>query len=221
MSVFRINKTDNYTVMSNYHLRDKKLSYKAKGLLSFMLSLADDWDYSINGLVSISKESNKAIRNVLKELQDNNYLSINKIKNEKGLFEYEYLIYEKPDTPFVDVDNLHVEKDIQINTNKLNTNNKDKYDKQGSLFIKELINRGFINKEDLEIPRYKALFDELLQEYSYYDLIKVCGYIADKWQNNRGLDENGLSISNKYSYFRTALINNLEKIKNDIDLGYD
>ena len=61
MSVFRIDKNGNYTVMSNYHLRDRRLSYKAKGLLSFMLSLPDDWDYSINGLVSISKESIKAI----------------------------------------------------------------------------------------------------------------------------------------------------------------
>ena len=221
MSVFRIDKNGNYTVMSNYHLRDRRLSYKAKGLLSFMLSLPDDWDYSINGLVSISKESIKAIRTILKELQDNSYLAINKVQNDKGQFEYEYLIYEKPDTPFVDVDNPPMEKGIQINTNKQSTNNKDKYDKQESLFLKELIKRKFINENDLDIPRYSCLFDELLQEYSYYDLIKVCGYIADKWQNNGGLDVNGLSITNKYSYFKTALINNLEKINNDIDLDYD
>ena len=54
--VFKIEKNKNYTVMSNYHLRDKNLSLKAKGLLSFMLSLPEDWDYSINGLVSICKE---------------------------------------------------------------------------------------------------------------------------------------------------------------------
>lgn len=56
MSVFKIKKNENYTVMSNYHLRDKNLSYKAKGLLSFMLSLPDNWDYSLNGLVAVSKE---------------------------------------------------------------------------------------------------------------------------------------------------------------------
>ncbi len=56
MAKFKIEKNKNYTIMSNYHLRDKNLSYKAKGLLSFMLSLPDDWDYSINGLVAISKE---------------------------------------------------------------------------------------------------------------------------------------------------------------------
>ena len=80
MSVFKIEKNKNYTVMPNYHLRDKNLSYKAKGLLSFMLSLPEDWDYSINGLVSISKEEVKAIRNILQELQRYGYLVIEKNK---------------------------------------------------------------------------------------------------------------------------------------------
>ena len=80
MWVFKIEKNKNYTVMSNYHLRDKNLSYKAKGLLSFMLSLPEDWDYSINGLVSISKEEVKAIRNILQELQRYGYLVIEKNK---------------------------------------------------------------------------------------------------------------------------------------------
>ena len=88
MSVFRIEKNTNYTVMSNYHLRDIRLSYKAKGLLSFMLSLPDDWDYSINGLVAVSKESIKAIRNILEELKENDYKdeNDNEIKNKYGYF---------------------------------------------------------------------------------------------------------------------------------------
>ena len=80
MSVFKTEKNKNYTVMSNYHLRDKNLSYKAKGLLSFMLSLPEDWDYSINGLVSISKEEVKGIRNILQELKRYGYLVIEKNK---------------------------------------------------------------------------------------------------------------------------------------------
>ena len=80
MANFKIDKTKDFTVMSNYHLRDKNLSYKAKGLLSFMLSLPEDWDYSINGLVSISKEEVKAIRNILQELQRYGYLVIEKNK---------------------------------------------------------------------------------------------------------------------------------------------
>ena len=68
MSVFKIEKNQNNTVKSNHHLRDRNLSYKAKGLLSFMLSLPDDWDCSLAGLCSISKESRDGIRSILKEL---------------------------------------------------------------------------------------------------------------------------------------------------------
>ena len=116
MPVFRLLKDSNYTVMSNYHLQDKNLSYKAKGLLSFMLSLPNDWDYSISGLVSISKESFKAIRSILKELELNKYLQIKKFKKENGRFDYEYLIYEFPYTQKVDVESPPMEIDLQINT---------------------------------------------------------------------------------------------------------
>ena len=69
MAVFRVNKNKNYTVMSNYHLRDKNLSLKAKGLLSLMLSLPEDWDYTVRGLSAINKESLGAIQSALKELE--------------------------------------------------------------------------------------------------------------------------------------------------------
>lgn len=72
--------------MSNYHLRGKNLSYKAKGLLSLMLSLPEDWDYSINSLVSISKEGVKAIRNILQELQRYGYLVIEKTKWDRSIW---------------------------------------------------------------------------------------------------------------------------------------
>ncbi len=80
ISVFKIEKNKNYTVMSNYHLRDRDLSYKAKGLLSFMLSLPEDWDYSLTGLCSISKESRNSIRSILKELQEHHYVEIEKVR---------------------------------------------------------------------------------------------------------------------------------------------
>ena len=86
MSVFKIEKNKNYTVMSNYHLRDKNLSYKAKGLLSFMLSLPEDWDYSLNGLCAISKESKDGIRSILKELQEHHYIERANLIKEKGFF---------------------------------------------------------------------------------------------------------------------------------------
>ena len=83
MSVFKIEKNKDYTIMSNYHLRDKNLSYKAKGLLSFMLSLPEDWDYSMKGLCTISKENKDAIRSTLKELQEYHYLAMKKRNIEK------------------------------------------------------------------------------------------------------------------------------------------
>ena len=69
MSVFRVEKTKGYTVMSNHHLRNHALSLKAKGLLSQMLSLPDDWDYTLQGLAQINKESTDAIREAVRELE--------------------------------------------------------------------------------------------------------------------------------------------------------
>jgi len=80
MSVFRVEKNNNYTTMCNVHLKDKNLSLKAKGLLSIMLSLPDDWKYSINGLCSICKENETAIKSTLKELEESCYLTRKEIE---------------------------------------------------------------------------------------------------------------------------------------------
>ena len=78
-SVCRVNKNKNYTVMSNYHLKSKNLSLKAIGLLSKVLSLPDDWDYSISGLTSLCKESTSAIKAALDELKEWGYLVVTKL----------------------------------------------------------------------------------------------------------------------------------------------
>lgn len=132
LSVIRVEKTKNYTVMSNYHFKEKTMSLKAKGLLSLMLSLPDNWDYSIAGLVAICKENETAIKSALKELQQFGYVKVDKImpdKTESGRIEYVYNIYEKPkqEDKKQCVENLHVEiqrveNHTQLNTNKLNTN---------------------------------------------------------------------------------------------------
>lgn len=232
MSVFKIEKSKNYTVMSNYHLRDKNLSYKAKGLLSFMLSLPEDWDYSINGLVSISKEGVKAIRNILQELQRYGYLVIEKKQNEVGQFEYEYLIYEQPDTQKGDVDLGDMEKGIQINTNEININNKiDKDDKTkiSSFFVAEehniltleLINRGYIDENDIQIFYYDDLFKELLQDNSYKDLIQIIHYIIPRVIERQFRDEDGNFIKNKFGYLKNAIISNINRLNIDIDDLWD
>ena len=101
MAVIRVNKSKNFTTMSNYHFKDKKMSLKAKGLLSLMLSLPEDWNYSIQGLTAICKESDKTIRKTLDELKDLNYLIVTQERGEKGHFTYVYDIFEKPFSPEV------------------------------------------------------------------------------------------------------------------------
>jgi len=97
MSVFRVEKSRDYTVMSNHHLKNKALSLKAKGLLSVVLSLPDDWDYTLKGLAYISKESIDAIREGIRELETAGYILRSRSRNEKGqLTGAEYVIYEHP-----------------------------------------------------------------------------------------------------------------------------
>lgn len=100
MEVWRVNKTKNYTVMSNVHLRDKELSLKAKGLMSVLLSLPDDWELSVNGLAAITRESNASVRAVLKELRGRGYIKVTKLfpnVTKSGRIEYLYDVFENPD----------------------------------------------------------------------------------------------------------------------------
>ena len=131
MSVFRINKTNNYTVMSNHHFKEKKMSLKAKGLLSLMLSLPDDWDYSISGLATLSKDGKDSIMSALAELEKFGYLTRTRLTNEKGQFAgVEYNIFEipqpknpiseKPNEENENSENPNSENRAQLNTNLTN-----------------------------------------------------------------------------------------------------
>lgn len=218
MAVFKIKKTKDFTIMSNYHLRDKNLSFKAKGLLSFMLSLPDDWDYSLKGLCVIGKENRDAIRSTLKELQEYHYLEIEKVRGNKGYFEYHYLIYEKPhlletqkekdpDTENPHLDFPNMEEQPQINTNKQNTKKQiDKDDKTISSFFVaeehniltlELINRCYIDETDTQIFYYDKLFNDLLETETYKDLLYIIHYIIPRVVKRQFKDENGKYIENK------------------------
>ena len=100
MAVYRVERTRDYTVMSNHHLRDTSLSLKAKGLLSLMLSLPDDWNFNMRGLSSICKEGLEAIGNALKELEKAGYMVRNQLRGANGrITDTEYIIYERPQEP--------------------------------------------------------------------------------------------------------------------------
>jgi hypothetical protein len=97
MAVFRIEKTKDYTVMSNYHLRDRALSLKGKGLLSLMLSLPEDWDYTLKGLATICKDGIDSVRKGVSELEQHGYLTRRRIRHDNGqLGDIEYTILEAP-----------------------------------------------------------------------------------------------------------------------------
>ena len=137
MAVFRINKTRDYTVMSNYHLKDTGLTLKSKGLLSMMLSLPEEWNYTTRGLAAICKEGVDCIGTALKELERAGYIQRNRIRNDKGkIVDTEYVIFEKPqvkpdtEQPYTEnpyMDKPHTETPGTENPAQLNTNisNKD------------------------------------------------------------------------------------------------
>lgn len=124
--IMRTEKNKNYTVMGNYHLRDKELSLKAKGLLSIMLSLPDGWNFSTQGLTTLSSDGETAIRSTLKELEQKGYLKRNKVRINGKIVDWEYVVYEQKH-PCVPVDespvdeNVHVNNRTQLNTKEINT----------------------------------------------------------------------------------------------------
>lgn len=137
--VFRVHKTNNFSVICNTCIFDNRLSLKAKGLLVTMLALPEDWNYSIAGLVSIVKEGETSIRTALDELKEYKYLNVTRFTDEKGkIVDWVYNIYENPVVENPVVENPHVDNPVVENqpilntnesiTNELNTNEqKEKY----------------------------------------------------------------------------------------------
>ena len=128
MAVFRVERNTGYTVMSNHHLRNKELTLKAKGLLSQMLSLPEDWDYTLAGLSHINREKIDAIREAVRELERAGYIVRSRERDEKGrLRGTDYVIYEQPQLPptpdLPTLENPMLENPTQENPMQLN---KDK-----------------------------------------------------------------------------------------------
>ena len=122
MPVIRVQKTKNYTVMANYHLRDKRLSFKAKGLMSFMLSLPEKWDYSITGLSMFGTDKIDSVRNALKELEKQGYVRVERVRDNKGMLRgTEYTVMEKPILENPTLEKPILEKPILENPTQLST----------------------------------------------------------------------------------------------------
>lgn len=171
MAVFRVHKNDNYTVLSNYHFKEKEMSLKAKGLLSLMLSLPDSWDYSAAGLVKLSKDGKDSVNGALKELEAFGYLQRSQAFNTNGTFSgYNYEIYESPNT------DIKTEKPTteKPKTKKPSTG-KPSTEKPQQLSNKELNTKKLKTKiiKDVEEERKKD------QKRTTYDAI-INGKIFDK-----------------------------------------
>lgn len=184
MSIMRVHKTSNFTVMSNYHFKEKKMSLKAKGLLSLMLSLPDDWDYSVSGLATLSKDGKDSIMSALGELEKFGYLSRVRLTNEKGQFTgIEYNIYEQPqmDSPMSENPisaNQMAENPISVKAAQLNTNS-----------IKDELNKDIngLNKNKAEMD---GLLDSLVDNEELKELYQDYIEMRDNMQaplTKRGL----------------------------------
>lgn len=189
MPVFRVEKTRDFTVMSNHHLRNRNMSLRAKGLLSLMLSLPEEWDYTLKGLARISMEGVDAIRTVIRELEELGYLERHRKRNEKGqLKDIEYIIHERPvvnehesdklifDTPAPDapvlknptLDTPISEQTIQLNTNISNTKESNTDDiKYPSINNKPEETKSVNTEKEGWIERYSKNKEVVLQNIDY------------------------------------------------------
>lgn len=212
MSIMRVHKTKNFTVMSNHHFKEKEMSLKAKGLLSLMLSLPDDWNYSVSGLVKLSKDGKDSVMSALTELEKFGYLTRIRMTNEKGQFNgIEYNIFEEPqtDNSFAgnpisgkeNAGNQNADNPRQLNTNKLTTNN---------------------NKIIYNINNYIDILDTVPDEH----LRNLYCYFLDNRANmgdpltRKGLELlmervrelAGLDLMKQKELLRTAVINNWKNV---------
>lgn len=187
---FTIYKNGNFTCMLNYHFKEKNMTLKAKGLLSLMLSLPEDWDYSIAGLVKLSKDGKDSVMSALKELESFGYLTREIIRNDKGQFDrYKYSIYDKPfsnipssDKPHSDFPNTDNPQQLNTNRinicNKLNTNGIDRKEyidksiyKKSSKFVKPTLD---------ELKEYCSQMGYKVDAEKFFLYYEQCGWTVGK-----------------------------------------
>lgn len=210
MATFRVNKTSDYTVISNYHLKEKGMSLKAKGLLTLMLSLPENWDYSISGLASICAENETAIKTGLNELKKFGYLRISKIfpnkKRGNKKIEYVYEIFEKP---------LKEDKRQKEQKTEEQTLESQGVENQGvenlPLESQAVENQGQLSTKELNTNKLNTK-EVSTKEYTYVknEFSRVCEEIKNNWikiAHEYKLSGTQLKITEK----RKRVINNLLK----------
>lgn len=230
-TVIRVEKNRNFVVMNNEFLRNKEMSLKAKGLLALCLSLPDTWNYSMNGLAAICKESLTSIRSTLRELEEHGHLVRNKKNGENGRFFYEYILYETPDDkkPLiqnahavnVDVQNAYVANDIQEsieeesikkeNIEELNLYIEANADNSIKLLLKEYLEMRKEIKAPIDIKGLKLLFsrlDKLSNGNKIVQKMMLESATMNKWKNVFRPKDEEIEAASK------ALVENLRSFYN-------
>jgi len=170
MAVFRVKKTRDYTVMANHHLRNKALSLKAKGLLSLMLSLPDDWDYTLKGLARICRDGVDSIAAAVNELEEAGYIVRKRVRDDKGrVRDMEYTILEHPK------EDIPPKLDFPVQENPVQDNpvqEKPEQEKCPQLSTKESNIQQSSTEESIPILSNQMGTDEMLKREQYRELLK-------------------------------------------------
>lgn len=191
MAVFRVNRNKNYTHMANYHFRDTSLSWKAKGILSNMLSLPDDWDYSLAGLATLASDGMSATRSAIKELEKHGYLVRRPIRENGKIADWEYLIYEKPQLEKQEekkqvVENQQVENHPQLNTNQSST--KESNTEKIKYIVDYLNQKAEKNFRSTSKATQQHINARLAENFTVEDFKKVIDTMCAKWKGKE-MDE--------------------------------
>lgn len=205
IAVIRVVKSRNYTVMSNTHLKDKRLSLKAIGLLSIVLGLPEDWHYTVNGLVGIVKDGKDSVESAIKELKKNGYLRVEKIypNANSNRIQYQYTFFENPqEVDFQPLENPGIEKqcvETQVlenpytykdtnkpNTNKLNTNkqSKHKYGEYQHVLLTDKEHTHLLDLYGDSLDEHIKILDEYIEtsgkKYKNHSLV-IQKWVHDEW----------------------------------------
>lgn len=191
--------------MSNTHLKDKRLSLKAIGLLSVVLGLPEDWHYTVNGLVGIVKDGKDSVESAIKELKKNGYLRVEKIypNANSNRIQYQYTFFENPqEVDFQPLENQGIEKqgvETQVlenpytykdtnkpNTNKLNTNtqSKHKYGEYSHVLLTDKEHTHLLDLYGDSLDEHIKILDEYIEtsgkKYKNHSLV-IQKWVHDEW----------------------------------------
>ena len=242
MSEFTIYRNKNFASIPTFHLKDQKLSLKAVGLLTKMLLLPPEWDYSLSGLATLNKDGIDSVRSTLNELKYRNYIEIEKLHSERGTWKYNYIVFEKPADKALYLQNKPdrekpglvkpgvVKPSNYISNNNILNNNNDKYDKYSGLedfeifngekirhnqLTELLISFGYVEQDDYKsLTSYDNLFLNYLDDnHSIRELTKMITYIVPRVVDRDFLDEDNNEIKNRIGYLKSSLEQNWRKFE--------